>query len=118
MVELNSSKQKWISFIQDFKLAAYCGFANRDEEIKQQIIESCAPSRLRRRALELTDEENALTKGLDIAHRMEDADHDTSAIEDVRNEPNPDNDVCHVQGVCNRKTVSKEIPQKPRSNQY
>ncbi|XP_069194623.1 uncharacterized protein [Procambarus clarkii] len=52
-------------------LSTYCGFSNKDEEIKQQIIETCTLLVLRQRALELADEESTLAKVLDIARIIE-----------------------------------------------
>ncbi|XP_069168291.1 uncharacterized protein [Procambarus clarkii] len=83
-------------------LAAHCEFADVDKEIKQQIIETCTSTRLRRRALELVDDDSSLTKILDMACRMEDAAHDARVMECSANNGSAtvtnSHEVCKVQG--------------------
>ena len=60
-------------------LAKYCDFPNIDAEIKSHIIQTCASTRLRRRAL--TDSDMTLKVLLDTARAMETSERQSKVIE-------------------------------------
>ena len=62
-------------------LANQCEFTDKDIEIKRQIIFSCYSLRLRRKILEMTNEESTLKNVIDLARRLEAAERDTKEIE-------------------------------------
>ena len=67
------------------KLAKHCTFENLTSEIREQIIQNCYFSRLRRKILEMKVEERTLKNILDLGRRLEIAQRDCTDIEKKKN---------------------------------